>query len=94
MLTEAATSALALELFREAVDLATIAARLDPTSEAAHRALMRGHAELGEVASALRAFETYRANLAEELGADPSPETRKLHLQLLRGAPPDARGPD
>lgn len=85
MLTEAATSAVALARFREAVDLAATAARLDPTSELAHRALMRGHAELGEVASALRAFETYRAHLAEELGADPSPATRELHLQLLRG---------
>lgn len=85
MLTEAAESAAELEQFREAVDLATIAARLDRTSEAAHRVLMQGHAELGEVANALRVFETYRARLAEELGADPSPQTLELHLDLLRG---------
>lgn len=85
LLTEAAGSALALEQFREAVDLATVAARLDRTSEAAHRALMQGLAELGETAAALRVFETYRAQLVEELGADPSPQTMNLHLNLLRG---------
>lgn len=85
MLSDAAAAALELQQFREALDLATVAARLDPTSEAAHRALMRAHAELGEVASALRVFESYRAHLAEELGADPSPQTQELHLHLLRG---------
>lgn len=84
MLSEAAGAALALGQSREALDLATIAVRLDPTSETAHRALMRAHAELGEVANALRVFEGYRAHLAEELGADPSPETRELHMRLLR----------
>ncbi len=46
---------------------------------------MRAHAELGEIGSALRVFEAYRARLAEELGADPSPQTTQLHLRLLRG---------
>jgi DNA-binding SARP family transcriptional activator len=47
---------------------------------------MQAYAELGEVGSALRVFETYRSHLAEELGADPSPQTRELHLKLLRGS--------
>ena len=85
LLTTAAASAVALERYREAVDLATIAVRLDRTSEAAHRILMRGHAELGEIAHSLRVFEGYRSQLAEELGADPSPQTLELHLDLLRG---------
>lgn len=85
LLTEAASSALALGQSREAVDLATVATRLDRSSEAAHRALMHGLADLGEIAAALRVFETYRAHLAEELGADPSPQTMQLHLDLLRG---------
>lgn len=85
MLCDAAVAALDLHLFREALDLASITVRLDPSSETAHRALMRAHAELGEVAMALRVFETYRAHLADELGVDPSSQTQDLHLRILRG---------
>jgi DNA-binding SARP family transcriptional activator len=85
MLCDSAAAALELRLFREALDLAALAVRIDGSSEAAHRTLMRAHAELGEIGSALRVFESYRAHLAEELGADPSPQTRELHLRLLRG---------
>ena len=85
MLCDAAVAALDLELFREALDLATRTVRLDPTSETAHRVLMESHAELGEVATALRVFETYRLHLADELGVDPSPQTLDLHLRLLQG---------
>jgi DNA-binding SARP family transcriptional activator len=34
---------------------------------------------------ALRVFETFRRHLAEELGADPSHQTRELHLRILQG---------
>jgi len=85
MLCDAADSAITLGRHRDALALAETAAGIDRTSEAAHRALMRAHAGLGEVGSALRAFEACRAHLAEELGADPSPQTRALHLSLLRG---------
>lgn len=88
MLCDAAASALTLGRARESLALASSAVDLDRTSETAHRALMRAHAGLGDVGSALRAFESYRARLAEELGADPSPETRELHLQLLRKLEP------
>jgi DNA-binding SARP family transcriptional activator len=86
MLTEAADAALETGQSREALDLAQSAVALDRTSEAAHRALMRAHAELGEIGSALRVFESYRAQLADELGADPSQQTLDLHLQLLRAS--------
>jgi DNA-binding SARP family transcriptional activator len=85
MLCDAAESAIRLGEFEEALRHADTAVRIDPSSEAAHRALMRGYAELGETASALRAFEACRSYLAEELGADPSPQTRALHLRILRG---------
>ena len=86
MLTEAALAALELRRFREALDFASSAVELDWTAETPHRALMRAHAGLGEIGSALRVFETYRAHLAEELGADPSRQTLDLHLRLLRSS--------
>ena len=85
LLCDAAEAALALGSFREALELATTAARIDRGSESAHRALMRAYAELGDIGSALRVFETYRAFLADEFGADPSRQTRDLHVRLLRG---------
>jgi DNA-binding SARP family transcriptional activator len=85
LLCDAATSALALHLPREAVSLAAEAIRLNDTSETAHRLLMTAHADLGEIGSALRIFETYRTQLATELGANPSRQTQELHLRLLRG---------
>jgi SARP family transcriptional regulator, regulator of embCAB operon len=90
MLCAAAESALELRRFREALELAGEAVRLDKSSETANRALMRAHAELGEIGAALRVFETYRSHLADELGADPSRQARELHLSILRSnhAPP------
>ncbi len=85
LLCDAATSALALRLPREAAELAAEGVRVDPTAETAHRLLMAAHADLGEVGTALRVFENYRVQLADELGADPSPQTQELHLRLLRG---------
>jgi SARP family transcriptional regulator, regulator of embCAB operon len=83
-LCDAALAAIDLGLLRESLDLAATAVRLDPTVEAAHRALMQAHAELGEIGMALRAFEECRVHLADELGTDPSPQTQELHLQILR----------
>jgi DNA-binding SARP family transcriptional activator/tetratricopeptide (TPR) repeat protein len=41
----------------------------------------------GRAAEALRWFERARRGLAEELGADPGPELRRLHEQVLRADP-------
>jgi two-component SAPR family response regulator len=85
LLCDAAASYLALDLPFEARDLATEAIDLNPSSEGAHRLLMCALADLGEITRALRVFESYRTQLADELGADPSYQTRELHLRLLRG---------
>jgi len=85
VLCAAAEAAIALGKYQDALTYAEAAVQIDRSSETAHRALMRAHAALGEIGSALRAFETCRAHLAEELGADPSMQTRALHLRLLRG---------
>lgn len=81
---DAAEAALSERFPREALSFAALAVGMDPMFETAHRLLMRAHASMGEIATALRDFETYRSRLADELGVDPSPETRALHLELLR----------
>ncbi|MDP3968528.1 MAG: BTAD domain-containing putative transcriptional regulator [Nocardioides sp.] len=85
MLTDAAESCVAERRFREAVHFAELAIEVDRCAEQPYRTIMEAYAELGEIDHALRAFETYRSLLAEELGADPSPITRDLHVRLLRG---------
>lgn len=87
MLTDAAESSVAERRFREAIHFAELAIDVDRCAEQPYRTMMEAYAELGEIDHALRAFETYRALLAEELGADPSPITRDLHVRLLRGDP-------
>ncbi len=61
------------------------AVRADPLDEEAARALMSAHHAAGNDAGALAAFDQLRERLAEELGADPSNDTRDLHLAILRG---------
>src|SRR5207249_3849143 len=61
---------------------------VDPLDEEAHRALMEALRRGGRPAAALAAYERLRAALAEELGVDPAPETRDLHVSILRGEGP------
>lgn len=69
----------------EAVDVASDAVQHDPYDEEALRLLMRAYVAGGRVASALSAYAAARERLADELGADPSPETAALHAAILRG---------
>jgi DNA-binding SARP family transcriptional activator/TolB-like protein len=59
---------------------------LDPVHEQAYRALMRCHADAGDIAGAIRRYEICRAVLARELDLAPSIETESL-LREVRGAP-------
>lgn len=68
-----------------AANLASELIELEPFRETGYQILMRAHAETGNRAEALLAFERCRRLLAEELGADPSPETQALHQELLVG---------
>jgi len=45
---------------------------------------MSAAAAAGEQAKALAAYEALRQRLGRELGADPAPQTRELHLAILR----------
>lgn len=85
LLADAAESAVQLLWMRDAIDFAMMAIVADPCFERPHRSLIRAHAGLGEIELALRAFEHCRVNLSQELGADPSPQTRALHIEILSG---------
>jgi predicted ATPase/DNA-binding SARP family transcriptional activator len=56
-----------------------------PLHEKLTALLMRALAATGRQADALAAYETLRARLAGELGIDPGPEARAVHLEVLRG---------
>ncbi|MBI5031086.1 MAG: tetratricopeptide repeat protein [Chloroflexi bacterium] len=58
---------------------------LDPWREEAHRQMMRLLALSGERSAALRQYETCQRVLADELGVEPSFETRELLAQISRG---------
>ncbi|RNL78343.1 ATP-binding protein [Nocardioides marmorisolisilvae] len=69
----------------DALDLASAAVQEDPYDEDAVRLVMRAHAAGGRPAAALATFASLRELIAEELGADPAPETEDLHEAILRG---------
>ncbi|MFF4804525.1 ATP-binding protein [Streptomyces sp. NPDC001351] len=62
-----------------------------PVSERLYGQLMRALHAGGRPAEALTVYEDARRTLADELGADPSPELSALHMELLRGAEPEWR---
>ena len=64
---------------------------LDPLREEAHRAVIRLHARSGDVALALRAYDTCAEVLDREVGAEPSKETRDLVQSIRRGNGPGSR---
>jgi len=69
---------LAARLARDVVDL-------EPFRETGWQRLMRGLAEAGNRAEALRAYAECRALMAKELGVAPSPETEEI-ASALRGS--------
>ena len=80
----AAEAALAIGDPRLAAGYAEAAMAADPLDEAAHRWYMSASVAAGEQAKALGAYEALRQRLGRELGADPAPQTRELHLAILR----------
>jgi DNA-binding SARP family transcriptional activator len=64
--------------FGEAVQAAYAAVRAEPLRESAHRVLIRVHLAEGNTAEAVRAYEIFRALLADELGMAPTAQMRML----------------
>ncbi len=81
-----AGSALDVGAFETARSAAEAAVLADSFDETAWRLLMRTHHAVGESARAVLTYERLRTTLATELGIDPAPATRDLHLFILRGA--------
>jgi DNA-binding SARP family transcriptional activator/tetratricopeptide (TPR) repeat protein len=80
----AAQAALGTGHARPAMDFAELVMAADPLDEEAHRWFMTSAAAAGEVGKALAAYAALRERLADELGADPAPRTRELHLEILQ----------
>ena len=68
--------ALAVEAAREIV-------ALEPFRETGHQLLIRAHAASGKAAEALRAYDGCRRLIAEELGVDPSRQTKAEYEAVL-----------
>jgi DNA-binding SARP family transcriptional activator len=82
-----AEAALATGDPRSAASRAEAAMAADPLDEVAYRWYMSACAAAGEPAKALVAYAELRERLASELGTDPAPPTRELHLAILRDQP-------
>jgi len=89
----AGQAASAVSDFEPAARVMEAAVSDDPLDEEAHRELMLAYSRRGELGRALETYERLRGVLAEELGTDPAPETRAVHLAILRqeAAPSGAR---
>ncbi|MBI0294753.1 winged helix-turn-helix domain-containing protein [Streptomyces sp. PRKS01-29] len=64
-----------------------------PLDEPLHALRVRALRDVGRVAEALVAYEAIRHEIAERLGADPGPELRALHAELLAVTGEGAAGP-
>ncbi|OOC54489.1 MULTISPECIES: AfsR/SARP family transcriptional regulator [Nocardiopsis] len=71
--------------YTEVLSEAEALVRRAPHRERPLELLVRALAATGRTADALAAYDRFRTHLADELGLDPSPRSRDLHLRLLRG---------
>jgi DNA-binding SARP family transcriptional activator len=85
---EAADAALAELDYAPALAHAEAAAALDRFSERAHRTAMLALYALGRQHDALARYRTFRESLDDELGLEPTAETRALESSILRQEDP------
>jgi DNA-binding SARP family transcriptional activator len=90
-----ATAATAVGRPDVALGAARSATSADPYDERAHRDLMQALVADGRPSAALEVYQELAARLADDLGADPDPETQRLQLAVLRREEtPAAQPPD
>ena len=77
----------------ELVSELTALAAEHPLRERLVGALMRAMSQAGRPAEALAVYERTRQTLADQLGADPSPELSAVHTAVLRGQIEKAAAP-
>ncbi|MCD9625682.1 AfsR/SARP family transcriptional regulator [Rhabdothermincola salaria] len=87
------TTALHLGLADEALPDLEAFVRREPLRERPRELLMDALTASGRRADALRVYDSYRRQLAEELGVDPSAHLRRRHEQLLDAVEPADGGP-
>ena len=64
--------------YGEAVQAAYAAVRAEPLRESAHRTVIRVHLAEGNIAEAVRAYTSFAAMLADEIGTAPTPQMCRL----------------
>jgi DNA-binding SARP family transcriptional activator len=64
--------------YGEAVQAAYAAVRAEPLRESAHRTVVRVHLAEGNIAEAIRAYESFQVLLADEIGVAPTQEMCRL----------------
>ncbi len=74
-----------LGLYNEAISVGRRGLSFDPCREPFYPIIMYCQVALGDTVGALQTFEQCRQELHNRLGVDPSPQTLKLHTELLRG---------
>ncbi|GLY51434.1 BTAD domain-containing putative transcriptional regulator [Lentzea sp. NBRC 102530] len=73
-------------------EAALTAVQTDPLRETAHRALVELHLADGNLAQAVRQYQSYRTLLRAELGLEPSAHIHDLMRPLLRSSRDHVRG--
>jgi DNA-binding SARP family transcriptional activator len=80
---DAAEYALAEDDTRAAIDYAQAGLAIDPYAERAHRLAMLAHYAQGDQRESLAAYQRLRTLLAQELGLEPTPQTRQVQAAIL-----------
>jgi predicted ATPase/DNA-binding SARP family transcriptional activator len=78
------------ERWREVLEWGEKWISLGQTPESAFQALMVAHSQLGDTSSAVRIYQRCVTTLDEQLGVEPSRETKEIYQLLFEGGKPDA----
>jgi DNA-binding SARP family transcriptional activator len=80
---DAAESALAERDTTSAIDHAQAAVAIDPYAERAHRLAMLGHYAQGDPRESLAGYQRLQSLLSQDLGFEPTPQTRQVQAAIL-----------